>query len=112
MLQRYLWLRRQYPLRRKKLLCPTCKSDAPVIDSRPQGEYRRRRYKCACGERFTTLEVVLGVGKDMKGLGGRGKKITKVDRWKREIEAKAMKQAKAEVSEQLRQYLLGDRPCQ
>jgi len=50
--------------------CPKCDRRAGVIDSRekPSGE-RYRRYDCACGNRFSTVEWIddtLKKGKDMK----------------------------------------------
>jgi transcriptional regulator NrdR family protein len=39
--------------------CPSCRSPAPVLDSRPadDGAAVRRRRECVdCGERFTTYE--------------------------------------------------------
>ena len=43
------------------MVCPKClASKAKVIDTREKkGNYKYRRYKCrACGERFSTMEVV------------------------------------------------------
>lgn len=41
--------------------CPTCKAWAEVKDTRPRKEdnTRYRRYECANGHRFSTLEQVL-----------------------------------------------------
>lgn len=38
--------------------CPTCAKQADCIDSREKDYARRRRYKCECGFRFSTLELV------------------------------------------------------
>lgn len=37
--------------------CPICSAQAYVIDSRENQNYRRRRYKCNNGHRFSTAEV-------------------------------------------------------
>lgn len=43
------------------MICPNCNSDqSMVIDSRQMPQYRYRRQKClACGERFSTKEIVV-----------------------------------------------------
>jgi transcriptional regulator NrdR family protein len=44
--------------------CPTCRTPARCTDSRQNAEIRRRRYQCgACGQRFSTGEFVMAVGK-------------------------------------------------
>lgn len=41
--------------------CPKCGGDAGVMETRDSAGRLRRRRKCGdCGERFTTLEVVVG----------------------------------------------------
>lgn len=47
--------------------CPTCQSEARCSDSRPHEDYRRRRYVCTCGVRFTTVEMVAYVGDERRG---------------------------------------------
>jgi len=39
------------------MTCPKCGKNALVIDSRETEHYRRRRYACACGNRFSTIEI-------------------------------------------------------
>lgn len=41
------------------MMCPACYSDdKKVIDSRPFGTYRHRRYQCAaCGHKWNTIEI-------------------------------------------------------
>lgn len=36
--------------------CPTCAADSRVVDTRWEGNARRRRRECAEGHRFTTYE--------------------------------------------------------
>jgi len=38
-------------------ICKTCGSEAKIIDSRPTPTTRLRRYKCSCGERWSTKEI-------------------------------------------------------
>jgi len=41
-------------------LCPECKSKSNVEDGRLKGKHFRRRRECRkCGQRFSTLEVVV-----------------------------------------------------
>lgn len=50
--------------------CPGCGDKGAVIDSRPRGDgtEMRRRYLCVCGERWTSLEFIVGSGqKDESG---------------------------------------------
>jgi len=48
--------------------CPRCDTHSTAcIDSRESAKGRRRRYKCECGERFTTLETVAHIG-DQRGI--------------------------------------------
>lgn len=37
----------------------TCGRKAQVVSSHPKGDFTSRRLVCACGERFSTLEVSL-----------------------------------------------------
>ena len=37
--------------------CPRCGKGTNVVDSRGDKGYVRRRRKCVCGKKFTTLEV-------------------------------------------------------
>jgi len=49
----------------KGVACPRCGSPQNLVtDSRPQpqGRYIRRRRRCDCGERFTTMEIVVPRG--------------------------------------------------
>lgn len=49
----------------KGLSCPQCgNAETGVTDSRPDaiGRYIRRRRRCQCGERFTTMEIVVPKG--------------------------------------------------
>lgn len=40
------------------MTCPECDSNCQVIDSRQEGETRRRRHLCGqCSHRFTTYEI-------------------------------------------------------
>lgn len=39
------------------MICPKCGIEANVIDSRQYPIYRRRRYKCNCGNRFSSVEI-------------------------------------------------------
>jgi transcriptional regulator NrdR family protein len=43
------------------LVCPRCRvtEGALIKDSRPHVSGRARRYVCDCGDRFTTIEVVV-----------------------------------------------------
>jgi transcriptional regulator NrdR family protein len=42
------------------LKCPECQSNNLLVnDSRPAAGYHRRRYKCECGHRFTTVEFTV-----------------------------------------------------
>lgn len=48
--------------------CPSCdEKSVPCIDTRPAPYGRRRRYKCKCGTRFSTIETMAHVG-DHRGL--------------------------------------------
>ncbi len=38
-------------------VCPTCSAKANVIDSRANGQYCRRRYRCKSGHRYSTIEI-------------------------------------------------------
>lgn len=55
------------------IVCPTCSSsNIGVRDSRPARGVQRRRYLCACGHRFTTIETVVQIGSPVVvSLGGR-----------------------------------------
>lgn len=45
------------------MICPVCESNATdCVDFRPMRAGRRRRYLCACGAFFTTIETVSHVG--------------------------------------------------
>lgn len=92
------------------MLCPNCKQDAPVRDTRPQGEFRRRRYFCECGTRFTTLECVIDIGNNLKGLHDveLGKKLTKGERWFREQFALAKKEGRSQALEEVKSLLFGE----
>lgn len=48
--------------------CPHCPdTNAVCKDTRQHGDLRRRRYRCEyCGVRFTTIEMVVGVGEEAK----------------------------------------------
>lgn len=37
--------------------CPKCGERTEVIDARVYDKYMRRRRKCECGHRFSTIEV-------------------------------------------------------
>ena len=39
------------------MICPICNAQAYVIDTRENPNYRRRRYECNNGHRFSTAEV-------------------------------------------------------
>jgi hypothetical protein len=41
------------------MICPKCKSATDVINSRKKGGNVVRRRECACGERFSTKEVIV-----------------------------------------------------
>lgn len=43
------------------LICPGCDTpgDTLVTDSRQHANGQRRRHRCGCGARFTTIEVVV-----------------------------------------------------
>lgn len=60
------------------LKCPSCGSiKLGVSDSRPfQGTIRRRR-KCECGNKFSTIEFVIKSGQDAAVV------IQQADEWKR-----------------------------
>lgn len=47
------------PIKKEQENCPECKKGAVfVINSRPKGGYRWRRYECDnCGHRHSTIEV-------------------------------------------------------
>lgn len=48
---------------RAHMRCPNCQGHAPVTDSREWTEHtRKRRYRCRCGARFTTVEQVISMG--------------------------------------------------
>ena len=92
------------------MLCPNCKQDALVRDSRPQGNFRRRRYFCECGTRFTTLECVIDVGNNLKGLHdvGPGKRLTKGERWFREQFDLAKKEGRSQALAEVKRLLFGE----
>lgn len=39
--------------------CPSCAGKSMVVDSRPDKKGIRRRRRCDCGHRFSTIETVL-----------------------------------------------------
>lgn len=43
--------------------CPKCGARTEVVDARIYDRYMRRRRKCTCGHRFSTIEIPIK-GKD------------------------------------------------
>lgn len=42
--------------------CPACESKAKCVNSRPSGDGTvNRRYHCACGSKFTSVEVIISL---------------------------------------------------
>jgi transcriptional regulator NrdR family protein len=60
------------------LKCPECRGvRLQVVDSRPfEGTIRRRR-KCGCGAKFSTIEFVIGKGQSAAQV------IQQADEWRR-----------------------------
>lgn len=49
------------------MTCPDCHGRSPVLDSRRSGREVRRNRRCdRCGFRFTTYEMFVGVGEEMR----------------------------------------------
>lgn len=65
------------------IICPTCRSaQVSVYDSRPGVSRRRRRYKCAAGHRFTTVEFAVHADQPMLvKLTGTGVQIMSAETW-------------------------------
>jgi transcriptional regulator NrdR family protein len=83
--------------------CPGCKRNTLCSDSRPYVEdTRRRRYVCSCGCRFTTVETVLDVGNNRKGMGGTGNTgTTKLKLFRERQDAVTRRQITAELRQKL-----------
>lgn len=52
------------------MICTQCGSRMKCTDSRPCDAGVRRRYKCSCGNLFTTAEVIVGKGAERSGVKG------------------------------------------
>ena len=58
--------------------CPTCHEKTKCRDSRDESGYRRRRYRCANGHWFSTMEVF--------AVGGPGNRLVPEDMAKWQLE--------------------------
>jgi transcriptional regulator NrdR family protein len=81
--------------------CPCCGGEAAMKDSRPAGtteQYRRRRYHCGCGTRFTTIELFAVVGTG-------GWQNNESDALLRQVRLRFEKDTRGELAGQLRQLI-------
>lgn len=69
------------------MICPKCKGRAACMDSRYVEDCRRRRYRCACGEGFSTVEMVVEVQPGRPGLPRKDSNLVNVLRQNLRIEA-------------------------